>query len=95
MNPFDSTTLNTILLVVVIPVIGYLARMLGAINKTLTSLHAAITGIEGQGGALAEIASMRRRVHKLESIISAILIHTGIEPKVGRRSSDNSEEDDY
>lgn len=88
----DSGTLNTILLIVVIPVIGWLGRMLGVINKTLTSLHAAITGIEGQGGALAEIATMRRRVHKLESLVSALMIHTGVEPH-GRRSSDQEEDD--
>lgn len=89
----DSGTLNTILLIVVIPVIGWLGRMLGVINKTLTSLHAAITGIEGHGGALEEIATMRRRVHKLESLVSALMIHTGIEPHHGRRSNDREDDD--
>ena len=90
----DSGTLNTILLIVVIPVIGWLGRMLGVINKTLTSLHAAITGIEGHGGALEEIATLRRRVHKLESVVSALLIHTGIEPKSGRRTGDREHDDE-
>jgi hypothetical protein len=89
----DATALNTVLMAIVLPVIGGLWWTLLAVNKTLSSLTGAITGIEGQGGALVEIRGLRKRMHRMESVTTALLVHTGIDlPR--RRSDDDEDEDD-
>lgn len=47
---------------------------------------AAIVGLEGQGGALSQIADMQKHVNKLQIQMVALLTQTGI--KVPSRSSD-------
>lgn len=75
----DSHVVNTVLLAIVLPVLAYVAVLLHRLNDTLGRLDVALSGYKGKGGALAEIVSLRRRVHRIESVASALMVHTGIE----------------
>lgn len=75
----DQGVVNSVLLVVVLPVLAWLAVTLLKLNHTLTRLDTALTGYDGKGGVLNDLRAVRGRVHRLESIASALLVHTGIE----------------
>lgn len=75
----DATAVNTVLLAIVLPVLGAVAFILYKLNKTLGRLDVALSGYNGKGGALAEIVSLRKRVHHLENIATTLLVATGVE----------------
>ena len=73
---FDAAALNTLVLAIGIPIIAMMWRTLVKTNKTLDRLATAVTGFEGQGGALVEIDRLRERVHRLESVATELAVHT-------------------
>jgi hypothetical protein len=80
-----SAVINTVLLVLIIPAIAALWRTLGKSTESLGRLNdsfnrfaSAIVGVEGRGGALEELASLRKRTHKLENMMTALLVGSKI-----------------
>lgn len=82
----EPTAVNTVLLVIVIPVVGAIAAMLLKLNRTLERLDTALVGYDGTGGMLAEMLGLRRRVHKLENTATALVLHTGLTDPSGNES---------
>lgn len=92
-----NAVINAVLLVVIIPALGIMWRRnetacerntasIGELNDSFNRFASAIVGLEGQGGALAQIAEMQRDMKKLQIQMTAVLIQTGV--KVPSRSSD-------
>lgn len=92
-----NAVINAVLLVVIIPALGIMWRRnetaqerntesIGELNDSFNRFASAIVGLEGQGGALAQIAEMQRDMKKLQIQMTAVLIQTGI--KVPSRNSD-------
>jgi hypothetical protein len=77
-----ATVINTLLLILGVPAIAGMWRTLAKTNKTLDRLTTAVTGFEGQGGALSEIVRLRERTHRLESQVTGLMLHTGLVRRV-------------
>lgn len=92
-----NAVINAVLLIVIIPAIGIMWRRtetaqerntesIGKLNDSFNRFAAAIVGLEGQGGALSQIAEMQKHVSKLQIQMASLLIQTGV--KVPSRSAD-------
>lgn len=92
-----NAVINAVLLVVIIPALGLMWRRnetaqerntesIGKLNDSFNRFAAAIVGLEGQGGALVQIADLQRHMSKLQIQMTAVIIQTGI--KVPSRSTD-------
>lgn len=77
----------TVMLAIVLPVLGGILVVLLTMNGRVGRLAAALLGVEGQGGALNKVEELRKRVHKLESLMTAVMVHSGIEMPA-RRADD-------
>jgi hypothetical protein len=72
MAEIDSSTINTMLLIVVIPVIGYLARALtklastmGMLKTEFVKVSTVLLGTEDQGGLVRRVEGISSRMHEL------------------------------
>lgn len=71
--------LNAVLLLIGIPVAIWGIRTLLKVVKATTELTGALTGFEGTGGLIGEFKSVRKRLHHVESVQAALVIHTGLD----------------
>lgn len=65
--PVGASELNTVLLVVGIPVISFIGKRvistLGRLDKTVSMLHITLLGTEDQGGLVRRVESIARQGH--------------------------------
>lgn len=76
---FDSGTVNTIILVLVLPFLWSINKRVGELGRKFDRQQGVLFGEEGQGGMVRDFRTVRRRVHRHSSLISALLIRTGLE----------------
>ncbi len=80
----SSHDVNTVLLVILLPVVGFLGRVLWRMDNTLREIKTVISGFEGQGGVQRSVEALSARVLVLEHAVSAIGAER-TEPSKGRR----------
>lgn len=69
----DASVINTVLLIVVLPVLGWLTKTLGRTNTALTELRTVLIGLEGQGGLSRRVEGIADRTHRLEQATTVLL----------------------
>lgn len=76
---FDSGTVNTIILVLMIPFMWSMNKRLGQVREKFDRQQGVLFGDEGEGGLVRDFRVVRRRQHRHSSLISALLLKTGLE----------------
>lgn len=83
-----AVVLNAVLLLIGLPVAVWGIKAILRLTKGVQSLRDALLGFEETGGMVADVQHLRRRMHHMESIVGALVIHTGIDlPPEGRPST--------
>lgn len=85
----DDHAVNVLILAVGVPTVGGIALIvyalrkamdagLGRLDVTLGKMETALIGLSGTEGVIGEVKELRRRTHRLESIVTALVVHSGV-----------------
>lgn len=72
-----AVVLNAVLLLIGLPVAVWGIRAILRLTVGVDGLRGALLGFEETGGMVEEVQGLRRRMHRMESIVGALVVHTG------------------